>query len=106
MFLQSADGQTRSVLVELDAPSPKLAFDRGLEGSRAIGFAAASPEDEQAQNERAQALSDLLTGVIGGQPRYLRAAKAFVVEVTPRQLERVLDSDLVRAVRENRRLTR
>lgn len=107
MVMGSASDKAASVLVELDIPPQVVEFeDRSSMGGERIPIRVKpeSPE-QQAQNEaKVEAARAFLTSALGGTPRWLRSARAFVVQATPEQLRTIARSPLTRAIRLNRRL--
>lgn len=91
-----------TVIVELEAPSPKVA----ARTDRRTGRVRLAPEPpsrgDAAASKAAKALGDLIAKVTGERPPYLSAARAYVVEATGPQLRRLAASPLVRSIQPNR----
>jgi hypothetical protein len=103
------------VLIEVDLPPHQIEFStsrsKGNSGSidgynpaRPVRIIPQSPQQEEEDERIIHNLSRFLTKVLGSKPRYLRAGRAFVAEVTPGQLVSIAKYPLVKAVQPNRRL--
>ncbi len=101
-----------SVLIEVDLPVPRFTLTRrpGVRGGdRRVGTtrpqidpAGEATSSSTRKDEAARFLSRLL----GGVPRWLPAAHAFVADVTGKQLAEIVRSPLTRSVAVNRSLGR
>ena len=84
---EHADGE-KSVLIELDLPSPLVAIGK----SPALHWRRSSPRSVTVPGDRAKAESEAIEQVrtwfngIGLRARYLRASRAFLAKVTSDQL--------------------
>lgn len=94
-----------TVIVEVAAPSPKVA----VRADRHTGRVRLAPEPRNRGDavaaKSAKALGDLIAELTGERPPYLSAARAYVVEATGEQLRRLAASPLVRSIQPNRRRT-
>lgn len=103
-----SDGKSVDVIVELDAPLPKVVMEKNVyAGHRAFRPVAVEPESQAAQRElerKVREARELFAEITGATPRWLRSARAFIMQATGEQLRRVAASPLTRMIQPNRRL--
>lgn len=95
-----------SVLIEIEIPMPEI---RRLPPTRENGvgrgrFVAVEPTDRALVRQQTSEAAAFLEGILKDRPKLLRAASAFVVRATGRQLGEIVTSPLVRAISPNRPL--
>ena len=103
--LNDAPGAALSALVEIELARPRVAFDgdprRGERiRPRFLENASAADDEEQRFTLAAEALENITEK----PPHRIRAAGAFVVDVTEDEVERIAGLDCVRRITLNRRL--
>lgn len=106
MALEGTGGPT-GVIIEVEAPTPKVhvASEWLRSGEHpSKRFVEESAEQQQAVQDAVEKAGAFLKETLGETPQWLRAARAFVAEVTPDQLRIVASSPLIKAIRPNRRL--
>ena len=101
-FLEEGTGEV-TVLVRVETRDPviRVRSPRGSGRRRAEPGSRVPPEENLDVVEEVRLL---LEREVGGQPNWIGAAKAFVVSVDAKQLRRIAESPLVRAVYPSRRL--
>ena len=101
---QHADGE-KSVLIELDLPSPSVTIRKSAEASWR-----SSPQSVTVSGERVKAEREAVEQVktwfsdIGLRANYLRASRIFLAKVTSEQLIQILSFKKVRSVALNRKV--
>ena len=98
-----------SVILEVDLPRQQVDIpsrQERLRGAAPVARAviAESPEQKRANADRVARLRELITDVIGTDPRWLASARAFTFHANATQLRKLAASELTRAIRSNRRL--
>ena len=100
--------QTVDVIVELDVLLPKVVMETDAHaGHHVVRPVAVEPESAEAQRELERKVREaraLFAEVTGSTPRWIRPARAFVIQATGEQLRRVAASPLTRTIQPNRRL--
>lgn len=104
-FARSDASETRSVLIEVEAPEPRVEVRREVGREGPAKRRALTPSDEQRElvATRLAELAETVEKLTGRAPRVLRAAHALVADLTAEQLRAVSRNELTRAVRPNRR---
>jgi hypothetical protein len=97
-WLDTADDETREVIVEARVPKRRVRLDPGTRPKEL------TTDDGPSRAAVLQELQEFLTGVLGSAPRILSAAGAIPLRATQDQLRRIVRHPLVKAVRANRRL--
>jgi hypothetical protein len=99
-------GEKASVIIELEMPPSQV----HVEGSPRSGepirrrFVEESADQQNAATETVKQATAFLENELGKPPHWLRAAHAFVADVSPSQLRTLADSPLIKAIRLNRRV--
>jgi hypothetical protein len=104
---EEGSGGRASVIIELDLPPQQVHIDSTPRrtGERSVRhFLEETREQQQAAESTVQEASAFLESTLGEAPRWLRAARAFVADVTPEQLRIVAGSPLVKTIRLNRHI--
>lgn len=102
---EHADGE-KSVLIELDLPSPLVTLGK----SSPLHWRRSSPRSVAFSGDRARAETETIEQVrtwfdgIGLRAKYLRASRTFLAKVTSDQLMQILTSNKVRSVALNHRV--
>jgi len=100
--------RTVDVIVELDVPLPSVMMDKNpYAGHHTARPVAVEPESREAQRELERKVREarkLFADITGATPRWLRPARAFVMQATGEQLRRLAESPLSRTIQPNRRL--
>lgn len=104
-FARSDAAGARSVLIEIEAPEPRLEVSRrrGEGAARRRQAVTPSPQERELVEKRLGELASLVETLTGSAPKVLEAAHALVAELTPEQLREVSRHEHTRAVRPNRR---
>ena len=103
-FADSTSDGVRSILVEIEAEDPVVVmsskYDTAPGEVRVVE--AREAKDGGASEERARRSTSALLASMGLKHRFLRSARVFVVETSPKQLRRIAKSPSVRSVVPNR----
>ena len=103
-FAISDDTEKFSVLIEVNAPEPSLMFEPKSSKSRMPRRAMAVAFDKEAEKKERLAVEKTRASLqaLELKPRFLKAARVFVVQTTPAQLRNILKLPTVRSVALNR----
>jgi hypothetical protein len=96
-----------SVLIEPDIPAQQVHVETGRQnagGRSTRRFVEESPDEQQAREKTIEQTRAFLESTIGEPPHWLRAARAFVADVTSEQLCEIARSPLIKAIRLNRQI--
>ena len=97
-----------TVLIELNLPHRQVRFED--RPNPRIGFSFPTilhetPEQQADNSSKIDTANAFLTKILGEKPHWLRAARAFVARVTPRQIRSISLSPLVKLIQPNRHLS-
>ena len=100
-------GERASVLIELDLPPQQVqvAASRHRPGEMPKRqFVEETAEELEAAKNTVQQAGEFLKNTLGETPHWLRAARAYVADVTSDQLRTLAGSPLIKTIRLNRRI--
>ena len=98
--------ETRSVIIELDVVRPTVQFALDRHGRpRPVATSLERETERSGDIERtSKEVHEFLTTTVGVDPLWLRAARAFVADVSGAQLDQIAKHPMTRVIRPNRKL--
>jgi hypothetical protein len=96
------------VLIQVDVPTARVEMRQDPRTGRRIfvDVVTPKPEEQEAIEEQIAQAGVFLQQLLGSQPVWIGAAKAFIATVSGRQLREIARSPLIKAITPNRRLLR
>jgi hypothetical protein len=96
------------VLIQVDIPTARVEMRQDPRTGRRIfvDVVTPKPEEQEAIEEQIAQAGVFLQQLLGSQPVWIGAAKAFIATVSGRQLREIVRSPLIKAIMPNRRLLR
>ncbi|MCA9625958.1 MAG: hypothetical protein KC731_43350 [Myxococcales bacterium] len=94
--------ETRSIIVELEAPAPRVELETSGGAARLKRVVARAVDERETLKQRLAEASAFLEDLVGRPPVVLEAAHAVVTRVTGAQLRVVAAQRFAREIRENK----
>ena len=106
-IVEQGQGDPVAVIIELNLPPQRIGLEKDTRNqgphSYAIRQVVTETPGEQRENARKiRRTREFLKTLLGKDPHWLNAARAFVVEATPDQLREMVSFPLTKTIRSNR----